>query len=75
MQMEGIDEKNILEFTRNSCNLNNTLMPISRNNNILFLEDKLLLPYRCESFNQKAKKDDIEINNDPHQLTLMESFD
>ena len=71
MAIEGIDEDNILDFTRNVCKLTNVEMFNSRNNDILFIEDKLLLPYCCESFEQKALENNGEISEDTYQSKLI----
>ena len=46
----------------------------SRNNDILFIEDKLLLPYCCESFEQKALENNSEISDDTYQLKLKDCY-
>ena len=68
MAIEGIDEDNIRDFTRNVCKLTNVEMFNSQNNDILFIEDKLLLPYCCE----KALENNSEISYDSFQLKLID---
>ena len=70
MAIEGIDEDNILDFTRNVCKLTNVEMFNSRDNDILFIENKLLLPYYCESIKQKELEYYAEINANSSQLKL-----
>ena len=54
------------------CKLTNVEMFNSRNTDILFIEDKLLLPYCCESFKQKELENNSEISEDTYQSKLID---
>ena len=49
MELEGINERNILENVKKLCEKTNAMMPIYRNKTFPFLEEKLELPCICES--------------------------
>ena len=49
MDLEDVNEKNILEFLKKSCEKTNAKMPIHMNKRLPFLEKPLELPYICES--------------------------
>ena len=70
MTLEVIDEDNIIDFTRNVCKLTNVEMFNSRDNSILFIENKLLLPYYYESIKQKELEYYADINVNSSQLKL-----
>ena len=49
MELEGINKSNILEIVKELCKKTNAVMPIYRDKTFPFLEEKLELPYICES--------------------------
>lgn len=49
MELEGINKSNILEIVKDLCKKTNAVMPIYRYKTFPFLEEKLELPYICES--------------------------
>ena len=69
MELEGINESNILEFVKEICDKTNVMMPIYRNKTFLFLEEKLELPYICESCLSNKL---LENETSKAQMTLME---
>lgn len=69
IELEGINESNILEIVKELCDKTNALMSIYRNKTFPFLEEKLELPYICESFlSNKLLENEIF----KAQITLME---
>lgn len=69
IELEGINESNILEIVKELCDKTNALMSIYRNKTFPFLEEKLELPYICEScLSNKLLENEIF----KAQITLME---
>ena len=70
MELEGINEDNIIEIVKESFKKTNIVMPIYRDKTFPFLEEKLELPYICESClsNKSLEKEYSEV-----QTTLDEA--
>ena len=70
MELEGINEDNIIEIVKELCKKTNIVMPIYRDKTFPFLEEKLELPYICESClsNKSLEKEYSEV-----QTTLDEA--
>ena len=70
MELEDINKDNIIEIVKNLYKKTNIMMPIYRNKTFPFLEEKLELPYICESFlpNKSFEKEYSEV-----QMTLDEA--
>ena len=67
--MDGINENNILEIVKELCEKTNVVMPIYRDKTFPFLEEKLELPYVCEScLPNKLLEDELS----KAQMTLVE---
>ena len=71
MELEGINESNILENVKKLCEKTNAMMPIYRNKTFLFLEEKLELPYICESCLSSKL---LENESSTVQITLFEEI-
>ena len=62
MELNGINQKNILNITRELCEKANIIMTIWRNTTLPFFEEKLLLPYKCQSIIEEELRIKAENN-------------
>ena len=69
MELEGVNESNILEIVKELCEKTNAVMPIYRDKTFPFLEEKLELPYICESCLSNKL---LENEHSKAQMTLAE---
>ena len=69
MELEDINKDNIIEIVKNLYKKTNIMMPIYRNKTFPFLEEKLELPYICESCLSTKL---LENESSTVQMTLIE---
>ena len=70
MKLEGIDESNILDVLKKSCEKTNVKMSVHMSQTLPFLEKPLKLPYICESH---LPKETLENEYSTSQTTLIEA--
>ena len=69
MKLEGVDESNILDVLKKSCEKTNAKMITHMSKTLPFLEKPLELPYICESC---LSKETLENECSTSQTTLIE---
>ena len=73
IRMGGVNEENVLNIGKSFCDYTNDIMPIWRYNKLPFEEETLLLPHTCESYMELENLNNVEININDIQTTLIES--